>query len=155
SLDISGRLDLVRQLAEALDYAHRRHLFHRALAARSVWVSARPDGSRPVLRIGDWEVATKPSETSGLGSLEKTSLSGSDVPVSTRVSPARESAEPAAAPLARDVYGLGGGSPLTVPGKPPARSRREVGDRLRADGGLVPSTLVDGLPAALDELVWS
>ena len=156
NLDISGRLDLVRQLAEALDYAHRRHLFHRALAARSVWVSARPDGTRPVLRIGDWEVATKPSETSsGLGSLEKTSLSGTDVPSSTHVYLAPEFAEPDADPLAMDVYGLGSVSHLIVTGQPPAPSRREVGDRLRADDGLVPSTLTDGLPAALDELVWA
>lgn len=155
SLDIGGRLDLVRQLAEALDYAHRRHLFHRALAARSIWVSARPDGTRPALRIGDWEVATKPSETSsGLGSLEKTSLSGSDVASPTHVYLAPEFAEPDADPLAMDVYGLGAVSHLIITGKPPAPSRREVGDRLRAEDGLVPSTLTDGLPASLDELVW-
>lgn len=155
NLDIGSRLDLVRQLAEALDYAHRRHLFHRALAARSIWVSARPDGARPVLRIGDWEVATKPSETStGLGSLEKTSLSGSDVPSSTHVYLAPEFAEPDADPLAMDVYGLGAVAHLVITGKPPAPSRREVGERLRADDGLVPSTLTDGLPASLDELVW-
>ncbi len=155
NLDIGGRLDLIRQLAEALDYAHRRHLFHRALAARSIWVSARPDGTRPALRIGDWEVATKPSETStGLGSLEKTSLSGTDVPSSTHVYLAPEFAEPDADPLAMDVYGLGAVSHLIITGKPPAPSRRQVGDRLRADDGLVPSALVDGLPAALDELVW-
>lgn len=48
------RLDLVRQLAEALRYAHQRSLYHRALAARSVYVSARGDGSAPVLQITDW-----------------------------------------------------------------------------------------------------
>jgi serine/threonine protein kinase len=101
NLDIAGRLDLVRQLAEALDYAHRRQLFHRALAARSIWVSARPDGTRPVLRIGDWEVATKPSDTtSGLGSLEKTDLSGGDVPTATHVYLARSS--PSRTPTPRD-----------------------------------------------------
>ncbi|MEU7379209.1 NERD domain-containing protein [Streptomyces sp. NPDC042207] len=47
------RLDLVRQLAEAVRYAHNRSLYHRAPAARSVYVSAREDGSEPVLRIAE------------------------------------------------------------------------------------------------------
>lgn len=155
SLDIGGRLDLVRQTAEALDYAHRRHLFHRALGARSIWVSARPDGSRPELRIGDWEVATRPSETSsGLGSLETAKLSGRDVPGTSHVYLAPEFGMPDTDPLGMDVYGLGAISHLIVTGKPPAPTPREVETRLKADGGLMPSTLVDGLPAALDELVW-
>ncbi|WP_307961742.1 protein kinase domain-containing protein [Salinispora arenicola] len=123
NLDIGGRLDLVRQAAEALDYAHRRHLFHRALGARSIWVSARPDGSRPELRIGDWEVATKPSETSsGLGSLETARLVGRDVPGSSHVYLAPEFGMPDADPLGMDVYGLGAISHLIVTGKPPAPS---------------------------------
>lgn len=154
-LDISDRLDLVRQVAEALDYAHRRHLFHRALGSRSIWVSARPDGTRPELRIGDWEVATRPSETStGLGSLETTNPAGMDVPVSTRVYLAPEFGQLDADPLGMDVYGLGAISHLIVTGKPPAPTPREVEARLEADGGLVLSALVDGLPAALDDLVW-
>ena len=35
-LPIDTRLEMIRQLAEALDHAHRRHLYHRALAPRSV-----------------------------------------------------------------------------------------------------------------------
>ncbi len=41
------RLDLVRHLAEAVRYAHSRSLYHRALAARSVYVSAGKDGADP------------------------------------------------------------------------------------------------------------
>ncbi|MEV4628615.1 BREX system serine/threonine kinase PglW [Micromonospora sp. NPDC049523] len=154
TLDIADRLEMVRQVAEALDYAHRRHLFHRALGARSVWVSTRSDGRKPELRIGDWEVATRPSETTGLGSLETSNPASMDVPVSTRVYLAPEFGQADADPLGMDVYGLGAISHLIVTGKPPAPSLREVEVRLGADGGLMPSTLVDGLPAALDELVW-
>jgi hypothetical protein len=57
------RLDLVRQLAEAVRYAHNRSLYHRALAARSVYASAREDGSAPVLRIADWQTAARDFET--------------------------------------------------------------------------------------------
>ena len=34
TLELDTRLEMIRQLAEALDHAHRRHLYHRALAAR-------------------------------------------------------------------------------------------------------------------------
>jgi serine/threonine protein kinase len=59
SLTPEVRLDMVRQLAEAVRYAHNRSLYHRALAARSVYVSARDDGSLPVLRITDWQTAAR------------------------------------------------------------------------------------------------
>ncbi len=51
-LPIETRVEMVRQLAEALGHAHRRHLYHRALAARSVYVEM--DGRYPRLRISDW-----------------------------------------------------------------------------------------------------
>jgi hypothetical protein len=37
-LPLDTRLAMIRQLAGALDHAHRRHLYHRALAPRSVYV---------------------------------------------------------------------------------------------------------------------
>ncbi|MHC5703688.1 hypothetical protein HHX38_09705 [Streptomyces sp. PKU-MA01144] len=41
------------QLAEAVRHAHHRSLYHRALSACSVYVSARENGTVPVLRIAD------------------------------------------------------------------------------------------------------
>src|SRR6185437_5438905 len=60
-LPVETRLEMIRQLAEALDHAHRRHLYHRALAPRSVWVEL--DGRYPRLRIADWQVAARPHGT--------------------------------------------------------------------------------------------
>ena len=57
-LPVETRVEMVRQLAEALDHAHRRHLYHRALAARCVYVEM--DGRYPRLRICDWQVAARP-----------------------------------------------------------------------------------------------
>ena len=57
-LVLDTRLQMIRQLAEALDHAHRRHLYHRALAPRSVYVEL--DGRYPRLRIADWQVAARP-----------------------------------------------------------------------------------------------
>ena len=61
-LDLVTRLSVIRQLAQALFYAHERQLFHRALSAHSVYISARPDGSNPVPRITDWQVAARPMD---------------------------------------------------------------------------------------------
>ena len=58
TLELDTRLEMIRQLAEALDHAHRRHLYHRALAARCVYVEL--DGRYPRLRIADWQVAARP-----------------------------------------------------------------------------------------------
>src|SRR5699024_1387127 len=50
---------MVRQLADAVNHAHRNRLYHRALAARSVWVEM--DGNYPHLYIADWQVASRES----------------------------------------------------------------------------------------------
>lgn len=154
TLDVGTRLGMVRQLAEALNYAHGRHLFHRALAARCVWVTARPDGAKPTLRVGDWQTATHNSDSTGLGSLEPSSLSGRNVSAETHVYLAPEFKQPDADPLAMDVFGLGALAHLVITGKPPAPSRRELADKLRSDEGLLMSTMVDGIPADLDGLIW-
>ena len=60
-LELDTRLEMIRQLAEALDHAHRRHLYHRALAARCVYVEL--DGRYPRLKIADWQVAARPHGT--------------------------------------------------------------------------------------------
>ncbi|WP_242419805.1 MULTISPECIES: NERD domain-containing protein [Frankia] len=69
-LDAGTRLRMIRQLAEAVAYAHGRHLYHRALAARSVLVV--PSGGRgwlaPNLMISDWQAAARDAG-SGTGAL--------------------------------------------------------------------------------------
>ena len=79
-LVLATRLAVIRQLAQALLYAHERQLFHRALSAHSVYVSARPDGSNPVPRITDWQVAARPMDPMAMslnGSLGGGPINGS------------------------------------------------------------------------------
>ena len=52
-LPLHTRLEMIRQLAEALDHAHRRHLYHRALAPRSRLRRAR----RPLPEAADRRLA--------------------------------------------------------------------------------------------------
>ena len=49
-LDVDTRLHLLRQLADALRYAHAKHLVHRALSPQSILV-VDPEAAQPRVRI--------------------------------------------------------------------------------------------------------
>jgi serine/threonine protein kinase len=167
-LDVATRIGMIRQLAEAVAYAHSRRLCHRALSARSVLV--RPDRRRgrepeeaawlrPLLQISDWQAATRDPDTTGRASPER----------SIRVSPssharahlersaegylAPELSAPDQDPVALDVFGLGALSYLLLSGEPPATSRTELMGRLARDNGLRPSASADSVSEFMDELV--
>ncbi|MER6470311.1 BREX system serine/threonine kinase PglW [Streptomyces collinus] len=148
------RLDLVRQLAEAVRYAHNRSLYHRALAARSVYVSAREDGSAPVLRIADWQTAARDFETTLHRSLGDTPLDGGLIADTAQVYLAPETDQEFADPVDLDVFGLGSLTYLLLTGRPPADRRSALLERLQSDGGLHPYAVSDSVSAALDALVF-
>lgn len=148
------RLELVRQLAEALRYAHHRALYHRALSARSVYVSARGDGSDPVLRIIDWQAAARDFDTTSLPSIGASSLTGEHLGDTAEVYLAPEFDLPYADPVDLDVFGLGAVAYLILTGQPPAAQRSAVIDRLTTDGGLHPYAVLDGIADPLDNLIF-
>ena len=59
-MDIDTRLGLVRQVTEALQYAHEHRLYHRALSPQTLLVMA-PTSPRPVVKIFDWQTAQRDS----------------------------------------------------------------------------------------------
>ena len=151
---------MIRQLAEALDHAHRRHLYHRALAPRSVYVEL--DGRYPRLRIADWQVAARPDVTTG-GTARtgrpRRPPSAAAPPRSWRTSSARpartwrpEFASPDS-PALLDVFGLGALSYLILTGQPPAATRGELATRLTQARALLPSAVIDSVSPAMDALV--
>ncbi len=148
------RLDMVRQLAEALRYAHNRSLYHRALAARSVYVSAKDDGSAPVLRITDWQTAARDFDTTSLPSIGGSSLTGEHIGIAAEVYLAPDSDTLYADPVDLDVFGLGAVAYLILTGQAPAVQRSTLIDRVTTDGGLHPYAVVDGLADALDDLIF-
>ncbi|MFJ9107161.1 BREX system serine/threonine kinase PglW [Streptomyces sp. NPDC102283] len=150
------RLDLVRQLAEAVRYAHNRSLYHRALAARSVYVSFRDGGSHPELRITDWQTAARDFDSNAtfFRSIGGSALDAALIEDAARVYLAPETDQPYADPGDLDVFGLGAVAHLILTGQPPASQRSALSDRLRADSGLRLFAVADGLPDALDDLVF-
>jgi serine/threonine protein kinase len=149
-----SRLDLVRQLAEAVRYAHNRSLYHRALAARSVYVSAQPDGTRPVLRIIDWQAAARDFDSSTtIGNSPQT---GTHLQDTAQVYLAPEFENPYADPVELDVFGMGAVAYLVLTGQQPAPDRPTLIDRVssRGTGGLHPYAVADGLTEDLDQLIY-
>jgi len=52
----ADQLSVLRQVAEAVAYAHRNRVVHRGLTPHAVWVRPLPDGGVRVL-VGDWQSA--------------------------------------------------------------------------------------------------
>ncbi|WP_327239595.1 BREX system serine/threonine kinase PglW [Streptomyces sp. NBC_01318] len=148
------RLDLVRQLAEALRYAHNRSLYHRALAARSVYVSAKEDGSEPVIRITDWQTAARDFDTTQMRSIGDTPLDAALIEDAAQVYLAPETDQEFADPVDLDLFGLGALAYLLLTGEPPADRRSTLIERLSTEGGLHPYAVADGLSDNLDDLIY-
>ncbi|WP_199485230.1 BREX system serine/threonine kinase PglW [Actinomadura craniellae] len=155
SLSPETRLDLVRQLAEAVRYAHGRSLYHRALSARSVYVAAHADGSDPILRIVDWQTAARDFDTTtSRSSLGNSPVADDHVEDSAQVYLAPEFDNDFPDPVELDVFGLGAVSYLILTGQPPAVDRATLIDRITADRGLHPFAVAEGLSTDLDDLVF-
>ena len=154
-LVLETRLEMIRQLAEALDHAHRRHLYHRALAPRAIYVEL--DGRYPRLKIADWQVAVRPHGTGSTTTL--TTTAGAEV--GTIFRHVERSAAPYLAPEFQtaqaaallDVFGLGAVSYLILTGEQPAATREQLAARLNKDGALVPSSVADSVSRPMDDLV--
>jgi len=166
-LDAPARLTMIRQLAETVAYAHRRHLHHRALSARSVLVTPgakRRGGTEeeawllPQLRVSDWQAATRGADSaagsdgSG-GSVALSSHAASHLERSAEAYLAPEMTAPRPDPVAMDVFGLGSLAYLTLTGQPPAANRPELLARLARDNGLRAASVADSISAFADELV--
>lgn len=152
-LDLPARLELIRQLAEAVKYAHDRRLVHRALSARAVIVESDADGRyRP--RVGEWQAAARGlSSMSTVHRVAPTTHAGRHVEAAAAAYLAPEFTQDADGTVSIDVFGLGAIAYLVLTGKPPADSRAALGARLAEEGGLSPSAVAEGIPPDVDALI--
>ena len=148
-LDLATRLDLARQLADVVGYAHSRGLAHRALSPRAVMVTPPTAHSpMPRLQVGEWQFA------------HLTGMSSASAATTNAAMHIERSAEAYLAPeyqnregsFAADIFGVGAIAYLLITGRAPARNREVLLDRLGSEGGLRP-TQAAGAPAGLPNLV--
>ena len=156
--DLVTRLDLLRQLAETLKYAHERRLYHRALTPQKVLV-IDANTERPKLKIFDWRAgahaAPHGSGTIGTrdsGSRTMLSLTGDDEG-DVYLAPETTHGQFLAEKL--DIFSLGAIGFRLFSGQPPASTVAALNARLASAGGLRLSDAVDGLPGSLQLVVES
>ena len=157
-LSASQRVDLMRQIADVIRFAHTKRVVHRSLAPQSILV-LNHDSERLQVKIFNWQV----------GYRHGTSTSGVSRPVSATSHVERFVEDASTAYMAPeavsdeacvgehlDIFSLGAIAYHVFSGIPPAASGLELSNKLRESKGLQISGVVNGAGENLQELIqWS
>jgi serine/threonine protein kinase len=159
-LSVDQRLQLVRDIAEALKYAHSKRLYHRALGPQSILVHGYGSGT-PQLRLMNWQTAARNPGQVGESAPpytvhRTTGTQHVEDYVDDRglvyLAPETALADPALGP-SLDVFSLGCITYQVFSGQPPAESVLELAEKLRIGQGLRLSDAMDGCGSQLQDLV--
>jgi serine/threonine protein kinase len=153
-LTVDQRLQLVRDIAETLKYAHGKNLYHRALGPQSIMVYGT-DGTSLSPRIMNWQTASR--EAANQDTVHRTTgtLHVEDYvedPGLVYLAPETTRADTTHGP-SLDVFSLGAIAYHVFSGQPPAGSVLELTEKLRIGQGLCLSDVMDGCGRYLQELI--
>jgi serine/threonine protein kinase len=154
-LSVDVRLSLLRQIAEALRYAHEKRIVHRALSPQSILVS-EPFSSTPQTQIFNWQIGYRDgtSSTGGESRLTATSHPEQLVEDASIAYMAPEAlTDPSSLGEHLDVFSLGALAYLIFSGQPPASTGFELAQKIRDGRGLQISSVIDGAGKELQELI--
>ena len=156
-LSITQRLQLVRDIAETLKYAHSKRLYHRALGPQSILVHGAGSGTFH-LHLMNWQTASRNvgdsaspytvHHTTGTQHVEDYV----EDPGMIYLAPETTRADPAHGP-SLDVFSLGCIAYQLFSGQPPAESVLHLAEKLRVGQGLRLSDVMDGCGARQQELI--
>ncbi|MBA1445768.1 MAG: BREX system serine/threonine kinase PglW [Chromatiales bacterium] len=151
-LDILDALNLARQIAETVRFAHGQRLYHRALSPQSIYVNAKGDGNFSV-KIGNWSTADRSFEHE---TRHLTVLSHLSCMVQEEAGPylaleAHSATDTDAVYL--DIFSLGAIAYLLFTGKPPAQNDLELQDKLSRGTGLQITDELNGAGKDLQDLI--
>lgn len=154
-IGLSERLDALRAIAEAIQYAHSRGVHHRAL---SPWtIELQPDaGDRSRVVLRDWQ-----SGIAAQGTTQDTRMTmhvGQQAGVIDNPRAAVYAAPEVVSghgydPIAIDVFSLGALAYALFSGQHPAAEVEEMVAKCRRGPGLLISEVLDGAPDSLQALV--
>lgn len=151
-LTTGQRLDMLRQIADAIRYAHSKRVIHRALGPQSILVSDAASSS-PRLQVYNWQVGVREAATTSgrVTNVEDLVEAQAFVYMSPEaVSDSRKVTE------ASDVFSLGAIAYHLFASRPPATNPSELAKILREQKGLSISSVLDGAGPKLEELIqWS
>ena len=151
-LTTGQRLDMLRQIANAIGYAHRKRVIHRALGPQSILVTD-VTAQHPRLQVYNWQVGIR----------ETASTSGRVTNVEDLVEaqalvymPPESISDSRKVTEASDVFSLGAIAFHLFSSRPPATNPTELAKILREKKGLSISSVLDGAGPKLEELIqWS
>ena len=151
-LTTDQRLDMLRQIADAIRYAHSKRVIHRALGPQSILVS-EPASPSPRLQVYNWQVGVREaaSNSGRVTNVEDLVDAHALVYMSPEaMSDARTITE------ASDVFSLGAIAFHLFASRPPANNPTELAKILREQKGLSISSVLDGAGPKLEEMIqWS
>lgn len=154
-LGVDVRFDLLRQIADAIRYAHERKIVHRALSTQSVLV-VDPESPSPQIKVFDWHTGYRDpgSGASTSQGITPTSHLGEMVEGAATAYLAPETlTNPHVAGEQADVFSLGAIAYHLFSGKRPAESQVELHEKLRDGKGLQISSVMDGAGKDLQFLI--
>lgn len=155
-LTLGDRLSILRQIAEAIQHAHRLHLVHRGLSPQSVLVRGNPKGGFSV-RLYNWQTAARDATTGAPLSSSSLTLTQHldsllDPGAIPYLAPDTHN-DPTSRAEHLDIFGLGSIAWLLFTGRPPAEDRNSLVARLNRDEALQLSSALDNVATSLVELV--
>ncbi len=162
ALSFESQLTLIRQIGEALQYAHGKNVVHRGLNPRAILVRTDREG-RVQARITDWQGVGRTDESTTTMTRGVTTLAVAD-PVNQLALAQRWLRDAFSAPeevqvgaperLRLDVFGLGALAFYVVTGgRAPARTRADLIARLRDQEGLDVSVELPQAPPPLRKAI--
>jgi serine/threonine protein kinase len=154
-LSIDVQLDLMRQIAESIRFAHEQRVIHRGLNPRSILVSEDRSG-HPKIKITNWQLGYRAGSSSKGASNEVTATAHVD-----RLVEDANTAYLAPESLNDtdfigehlDIFSLGAIAFYLFSGQPPAANGLELTQKLRETNGLQISSVLNGAPESLQELI--
>lgn len=155
SLSLDTRLNLLRQIAETLRYAHEKRLVHRSLSPQSILVT-EADGDSPKIKIFNWPAGFRKTNGSTREASRMTPTSHLEqfIEDASMVYLAPEAVnDPDIAGEQLDIFSLGAIAYTLFSNHPPAANGLELREKIRVGNGLRISAVMDGAVMALQELV--
>lgn len=156
-LSITQRLQLVRDIAETLKYAHSKRLYHRALGPQSILIHGIGSGVLH-LRLMNWQTASRNVGASASPNTVHRTTGTQHIEDYVEdqgmiyLAPETTRADPAHGP-SLDVFSLGCIAYQLFSGEPPAESELDLAEKLRVGQGLRLSDVMDGCGARQQELI--
>lgn len=155
SLNLDQRLELVRQIAEALGFAHQKGICHRALSPFAIEVTQAEAGSL-FARLRDWQSGASDvqTQTSSAMTLHVGEATGTVAnPRAAVYAPPEVISGHGYDAQSIDLFALGALTYAIFSNRPPADDAEQMRDKCHKGPGLLVSEVLDGAPESLQNLI--